>query len=252
MYANHVLKFLYIHVLYVYYITHVHIGMREVPVLAVDIPSLNEQQSRGNERHMNETVICRGLTMSTIGEVRHMTEGGMYRNNAGYFSNGPPQIYRIESVREVTAVLVLFGLPRDLTTSILAHEAMHVWMRLTKEMPYPIPSKIEEGLCQVASRKYLENMCKKNKSASNNSSSNNSKSNAFNSALNNLDYCPEITNLNMSDKSQTLRDFFCYQIETDCSIVYGDGFREANRTCNVLGLLIVLEVVRDTKQLPSI
>jgi hypothetical protein len=193
-----------------------------------------------------------------------MTAGGMYRNNAGYFSNGPPQIYRIESVREVTAVLVLFGLPRDLTTSILAHEAMHVWMRLTKDMPYPIPSKIEEGLCQVASRKYLENMYKNNHSANdnykdnnnnginNNSRNNNSKSNTFNNALNNLDYCPEISNSNVSDKSQTLRDFFCHQIETDCSAVYGDGFREANKTCDVLGLLIVLEVVRDTKQLPSI
>eukprot|EP00596_Hydrurales_sp_CCMP1899_P005599 CAMPEP_0119041160 /NCGR_PEP_ID=MMETSP1177-20130426/11346_1 /TAXON_ID=2985 /ORGANISM="Ochromonas sp, Strain CCMP1899" /LENGTH=417 /DNA_ID=CAMNT_0007006985 /DNA_START=236 /DNA_END=1486 /DNA_ORIENTATION=- len=102
-------------------------GMREVPVLAVDLPSLNEQQSKGNERHRNETVTCRGLTMSTIGEVRHMTAGAMYRNNAGFFSNGPPQIYRIESIREVTAVIVLFGLPKDLTTSILAHEAMHVW-----------------------------------------------------------------------------------------------------------------------------
>lgn len=41
------------------------------------------------------------------------------------------------------------------TASILAHEALHVWIKLTKGFPSQIPSQIEEGLCQVVAEKYL-------------------------------------------------------------------------------------------------
>lgn len=35
---------------------------------------------------------------------------------------------------EVTAICILFGLPRLLTGSILAHELMHAWVRLDGEL----------------------------------------------------------------------------------------------------------------------
>jgi Protein DA1 len=104
----------------------------------------------------------------------------------------------VQQKREVTAVLVLYGLPRDLTAAILAHEAskylghsirrhiydltlfrrsinhvclfiysfivslykyqVHVWIKLRHDMPYPLQATVEEGLCQFVSMKYLESL----------------------------------------------------------------------------------------------
>lgn len=62
------------------------------------------------------TTTTLGLTMSSIGSVKQY--------NQSFFHTS---IHTIREHREVTAVLVLMGLPRTLTASILAHEAMHVW-----------------------------------------------------------------------------------------------------------------------------
>jgi hypothetical protein len=245
-------------------------------------------------------------------------------------------------------------------------------------MPYPLTSKLEEGLCQVIARKYLQDVIsitandtkseslmgmhndnknskssnknnaitKNNESSSyngNDSNNSNLRSNCrpnpiFTNALSNLDYCPPISssaskaysnsnpnpstnpnsnhntysnnshssihsnnvnnnnringhyppispsasNIRITDHrknptnpspssnsdsnpnynpnpnhsntkaARSLREFFVTQIETDTSIIYGDGFREVEMCCNVLGLEVVLEVVRDTKKLPNI
>ena len=251
-------------------------GMREVPILAVDLPSLNEQQKNNRyEAHRAGAVpegITRGLTLSSIGHVRHMTAGSFFDSVSGFFTAAPPQVYNIEEVREVTAVLVLYALPRDLTASILAHEAMHVWMRLSKNVPYPLPLKVEEGLCQVVSRMYLKDVDKAisdrnghdgGRNSSNNSSSSSSSSSgggagsrhtSFATAMQRLDYCPEVSPLGQvtDRRDHRLRAFFCCQIETDKSEVYGDGFREAQECVSVLGLDIVLETVRETRQLPMV
>ena len=49
-------------------------GMREVPILAVDLPSLNEQQKNNNTGfHLAEAEsTTRGLTLSSIGQVQHL------------------------------------------------------------------------------------------------------------------------------------------------------------------------------------
>jgi hypothetical protein len=84
-----------------------------------------------------------------------------------------------------------------------------------------------KGLCQVTSRKYLENMYRNNNGNNNgdndkriSSNRNDFKSNTFNNALNNLDYCPEISNANISNISQSLRDYYCHQIETVYMNIY--------------------------------
>jgi hypothetical protein len=53
-------------------------------------------------------------------------------------------------------VLVLYGLPRDLVSSILAHEAMHVWLKLNQGFPFRMEPRLEEGLCQVVAYLYLQ------------------------------------------------------------------------------------------------
>lgn len=70
--------------------------------------------------------------------------GSIYWDGEQWVSSGP-RVYRTEEVRAATAVLVLFGLPSDLTASILAHEAMHVWCSLTKDFPFILPPHVEEG-----------------------------------------------------------------------------------------------------------
>lgn len=87
-------------------------GMREVPILAVDLFSLNEQRIKD----INKESHVRGLTLSTIGEIRHHAPSEVKFNiNRGKVCVSPPIVYRIEEYREVTAVLVLFGLPSSLT-----------------------------------------------------------------------------------------------------------------------------------------
>lgn len=54
----------------------------------------------------------------------------------------------------VTAILVLFGLPRLLTGSILAHECMHAYLKLTQS-PKLTPA-VEEGLCQLMAYLWIE------------------------------------------------------------------------------------------------
>lgn len=248
---------------YMEHVLHLPIpaGMRDVPVLAVDLPSLNDQQRNSRyESHRRGgpevTGITRGMTLSTVGTVSHMTAGSFFNHMTGYFTSGAPQVYHIEEVREITAVLVLFALPKDLTASILAHEAMHVWLKLTRNMPSSIPLKIEEGLCQVISRSYLENVSTTASALQGNGflESHGNRRSEFQAALRQLDYCPSssIASSKEDKRDRILRTYLCCQIETDQSAVYGDGFREVQNCVTVLGLDIVLEELRNTGRLPLV
>ena len=138
----------------------------------------------------------------------------------------------ITEIREVTAILVLFGLPRDLTSTIIAHEAMHAWLRLTPSFPSELTPKLEEGLCQVISETYLKFMTDQRFLRGQDTMDDN----AF----------------HLLQAEESLRAYFRYQIETDQSVTYGDGYREAKTCVDALGLDIVLEFVRDNKKLPSL
>ncbi|KAJ6304935.1 hypothetical protein OIU78_020476 [Salix suchowensis] len=77
------------------------------------------------------------------------------RIGAGYrFVDMITEPYRLSRRSEVTAILILFGLPRLLTGSILAHEMMHAWLRL-KGYPNLRPD-VEEGICQVLAHMWLD------------------------------------------------------------------------------------------------
>ena len=54
----------------------------------------------------------------------------------------------------MTAILVLAGLPRLMAGSILAHEVMHAWLRLTGSPKLSLD--VEEGLCQLMALLWLE------------------------------------------------------------------------------------------------
>ena len=119
--------------------------------------------------------IIRGVTLSKCAEVRHISTARLKNNTNGsgnsVVTNQLPQIYRVNQTRDVTAVLVLYGLPRDLTASILAHEAMHVWLKLNRGFPFRMPPKLEEGLCQVIAYLYLQHIEAQNNSQNSTSTS---------------------------------------------------------------------------------
>lgn len=51
---------------------------------------------------------------------------------------------------------------------------------------------------------------------------------------------------------EDLRGFFAYQIETDVSTVYGDGFRKAKAVFDAVGLEALLDHVKRYDSFPTI
>ena len=193
--------------------------MREVPVLAVDLASLNEQREKGSHGH--EHGVVRGLTLSSYATVSHITPGLWSRD--GYRSESRA-VFRAETQREVTAVLVLVGMPRDLTASVLAHEAMHVYFKLTKHFPLHLSRQCEEGLCQLVAMRLL---------------------------MTYLETIPTSSGSQSVFRRSLLR-YSLHCIENDPSVDYGDGFRIAKKCFDALGLTVALEHVALTGQLPVV
>jgi hypothetical protein len=242
--------------------------MREVPVLAVDLSSLNEQNNlkattcgsvhpncpSDSNRFGNAGTFSgsttRGLTLTTVSTVRYISHdnllwGDFFRHSRNHEttdqqSNGRslnfPTVH-LERRCDVTAVLVLCGLPRDLTTSILAHEAMHVWCKLreVRGKPAPLldlPPPVEEGLCQYVAYRYLDHLQEINESKTRN----------------------ETAMVASAPQSwqEKLIPYFKFQIEGDPSPVYGDGFRRAASCCSMIGFEYALEHVTQHQNFPEV
>ena len=213
--------------------------MRQVPVLVVDYKSLNESISAEGNTALGHhgasgsagAGTVRGVTLSSCCQVRHIPSGfslwsrlttGRPLTTAAASDCDFSSVYHkvdMDEQREVSAVLVLFGLPRDLIASILAHEAMHVWLKLNPRVPFRMTPKVEEGLCQAVSYFYLESLSLTEAAAGN-------------------------------DVEQNMRKYYQHQISTDTSVVYGDGFRAVQHVTSVLGLRIVLEHLEACGELP--
>lgn len=219
-------------------------GMREVPILAVDLPSLNDQLSlqassstHGRCAHTDPqsqshgvaatggggASLTRGLTLTSVSEVRYVQPGGAWSHNwltggTAYGSNTSSSMVTLKRTCSVTAVLVLCGLPKDLTASILAHEAMHVWCKLRPEPLLNLPPEVEEGICQLVAYEYLDK------------------------------YAEESS----TPWETKLRAYFKYQIQTDPSPVYGDGFRKAAEGSAALGFSLLIEHVAASRNFPTI
>ncbi|KAL5717247.1 Protein DA1-related 2 [Ranunculus cassubicifolius] len=207
---------------------------QQIPMLLVERQALNEaiESEKNGYHHMPET---RGLCLSEEQTVSSIHRRPRMGGNRLVGMRTHPQ--KLTRRCEVTAILVLYGLPRLLTGSILAHELMHGWLRLKGYRN--LSPEVEEGICQVLSYMWLEsevmpgstNMPSTSTASSSSTSSSSKKG-------------------RKSDLEKKLGEFFMHVIVHDTSAAYGEGFRAANAAVNRYGLRRTLDHIRLTGHFP--
>lgn len=128
----------------------------------------------------------------------------------------------------VFAILCLSGLPKDLTTSILAHEATHAWIKLHPKYRArkPIPAQVEEGCAQLVAMLVLSE---------------------------GLDP-PGTTDKDINDgpSDEKLRKYFQFSIERDDDEIYGIGYKKAAAAYRNIGIEALLSHVVRYREFPNI
>ncbi|KAL9461506.1 hypothetical protein AB3S75_004496 [Citrus x aurantiifolia] len=216
---------------------------QQVPLLLVERQALNEamEGEKNGHHHLPET---RGLCLSEEQTVTTVLRRP--RIGAGYrLIDMITEPYRLIRRCEVTAILILYGLPRLLTGSILAHEMMHAWLRL-KGYPNLRPD-VEEGICQVLAHLWLESEIY---SGSGSDVASSSSSSASSSSSSPSSSSTSSKKGKRSDFEKDLGKFFKHQIESDTSSAYGDGFREGSKAVNKYGLRRTLDHIQMTGSFP--
>ncbi|CAN6172798.1 unnamed protein product [Urochloa humidicola] len=206
---------------------------QQVPLLLVERQALNEamEGEKAGHHHLPET---RGLCLSEEQTVSTILRRPRMTGNKIMEMITEP--YRLTRRCEVTAILILYGLPRLLTGSILAHEMMHAWLRLRGYRT--LSPDVEEGICQVLAHMWIESeiMAGSGNSAASSSSGSSSSASSKKGGR--------------SQFERKLGDFFKHQIESDTSMAYGEGFRAGNRAVMQYGLKRTLEHIRLTGTFP--
>ncbi|GLT79963.1 hypothetical protein SLA2020_514280 [Shorea laevis] len=214
---------------------------QQIPLLLVERQALNEamEGEKNGHHHLPET---RGLCLSeeqTVTTVlRRPRLGPGYR-----LIDIITEPYRLIRRCEVTAILVLYGLPRLLTGSILAHEMMHAWLRLKGYRN--LSPEVEEGICQVLAYMWLDSEIYSGSGSDASSSAASSSSSSPSSSSSTSSKKGK-----RSDFEKKLGEFFKHQIESDTSPAYGGGFRQGNEAVNKFGLRRTLDHIRMTGSFP--
>ncbi|XP_065636566.1 protein DA1-related 1 [Quercus suber] len=208
---------------------------QKIPMLLVQRQALNVAMDgeKNGHHHMRET---RGLCLSEEQTVTTISRGPRMADNQ--FIDMITEPRRLIRRCEVTAILVLYGLPRLVTGSILAHEMMHAWLRL-KGYPNLSP-EVEEGICQVLAHMWMESEILSASGSDVTSSSSSSSPSSSSSSKKGK----------RSEFEKKLGEFFKHQIETDETSAYGDGFRKGNEAVLKYGLQTTLTHIRLTKNFP--
>ncbi|KAK8988938.1 hypothetical protein V6N11_030310 [Hibiscus sabdariffa] len=206
---------------------------QQVPLLLVERQALNDAREgeKNGHYHMPET---RGLCLSeeqTISTILRRPRSGTGNRTMNMIT----EPYKLTRRCDVTAILILFGLPRLLTGSILAHEMMHAWMRLQGFRT--LSQDVEEGICQVLAHMWLYTQLE---SASSNAPQTSSSASSS-----------RLKKGKRSQLERKLGEFFKHQIESDASPVYGDGFRAGHQAVYKYGLSRTLEHIRMTGRFPN-
>ncbi|CAK8569587.1 unnamed protein product [Lathyrus sativus] len=204
---------------------------QQVPLLLVERQALNEAREgeKNGHYHMPETRgLCLSEELSTISRRPRLGTGNKAMDMRA-------QPYKLSSRCDVTAILILYGLPRLLTGSILAHEMMHAWLRLTGFRT--LSQDVEEGICQVLAHMWLESEL-----------SSASGSNVVSSSSSSASYTSKKGKRPPFERK--LGEFFKHQIESDISPVYGDGFRAGQKAVRKYGLQRTLHHIKMAGSFP--
>ncbi|XP_020597424.1 protein DA1-related 2 isoform X2 [Phalaenopsis equestris] len=208
---------------------------QQIPMLLVERQALNEaMEGERGPHHMPET---RGLCLSEEQTVSSILKKPRIGKNRILDMRTYPQ--KLTRRCEVTAILVLYGLPRLLTGSILTHELMHGWLRLKGYRN--LSPEVEEGICQLLSHMWLESEAMSGPSFAASSSNYASSSSTSSSSY---------KKVGKSETEKKLGEFFMHQIAHDISPAYGEGFRMAHAAVNRFGLRRTLDHIRYTGRFP--
>ncbi|XAR57859.1 hypothetical protein NMG60_11026143 [Bertholletia excelsa] len=212
---------------------------QQIPVRLVERQALNEarESDRTGHHHLPET---RGLCLSeehTVTTVMRRPRIWDPYWTPDTYSN-PYEIIRLPA--EVSAILILYGLPRLLTGSILAHEMMHAWLRLRGFRN--LNPDVEEGICQVLAHMWLDYELDPSFDGAVSPSLWSSSSPTFGS--------PSPRAGRLSEYEMKLGQFFKHQIETDTSAAYGGGFKAGQQAVLKYGLRRTLDYIWNTGRFP--
>ena len=201
-------------------------GMNDIPVLVVDHDTLNERSQR-SAHHGSKQIMTRGLCLSEhhigrrfrIPKLRYDSRGSKFTaadaEGQGLTFFRIPDASKTNPNTNVTAILCLSGMPRDLAASILAHEATHAWIKMHPDYDAtkPLPPVVEEGCCQLIAHLFLTD---------------------------GLDPASKEMGADGGPSDEKLRQYFKFSIETDEDAVYGEGFRIAGALYAEIGILPLL------------
>ncbi|GAB2279705.1 Protein DA1- 1, variant 3 [Dionaea muscipula] len=220
---------------------------QQIPLLLVERQALNEamEGEKNGHHHLPET---RGLCLSeeqTVSTILRRPRIGAGNRIIDMVT----EPYRLIRRCEVTAILILFGLPRLLTGSILAHEMMHAWLRLHG---YPnLSPEVEEGICQVLAHMWLDSEIVAGSGSRAESSSSSGSSSSSSSSSESMTYSSGSSKKGKRSQFENkLGEFFKHQIESDTSSAYGDGFRMGIEAVNKYGLKRTLDHISLTGSFP--
>jgi len=213
--------------------------LRKVPILIVGYEALNDQmRSSGAVHGGSSQIMTRGLCLTEhqSGHKFKLHALKFNRNNnsfaavdaeeRGYTYFQVPDANKVNPDASVTAILCLSGLPRDLTASVLAHEAIHAWIKLHPQFDIacPIPAQVEEGCAQLVAMLFLTD---------------------------GLDAASNETYGDTGPSDAKLRQYFKFSIETDDHDIYGEGYRKAAKAYSDIGIEALLSHVVLYKEFPK-
>ena len=211
-------------------------AMREIPILVVDQAALNESQMQdGTSVHSESSqIMTRGLCLSEHdGSMSFRSPSQRFNesiqlfescNHSGFMDLDVGNL-KGNTNSEVMAILCLSGLPRDLTASVLAHEATHAWIKLHPDFKIrkALPAQVEEGCAQLVAFLFLSDGMESPKRPSGGS----------------------------GPSDEKLRQYFKFSIETDDNDIYGEGYRRAAAAFSAIGISALLNHVVHYQEFPQ-
>ena len=140
-------------------------ALRDTPVLLVGADALNDQLSHDCSVHCGaKQLMCAAASVTDRASHgrRFKLPTLRYEKSTGSFESLDDRaFYEIPSVESspsavaLSAILCLCGLPRDLTATVLAHEATHAWLKLHPNYRQRLPPEVEEGCAQLVAMLFL-------------------------------------------------------------------------------------------------